>query len=220
MLFVVAISLAGGRVTHGEVYGVFALAAPLQALSVLAAAVLRGGGRSGIGLLFEVGLAQGLAAVGVVVLGAAGGVTATGIGMAFLLSQGVVCALSLWMVRSVWSDAPRPVLADVPAAASRSELTSMMTSSLLIYVLTWSPLLVLAAVGSTHDASLYGAAARFPTAVAILPAVLVAVVLPSLIASFAQTGWRKETEGWPGSIGSPPPEPDSSVSRCSPQRHG
>lgn len=185
VLFVVVVGLSGDRIDQGEVYGVFALAAPLQALSVLGAAVLRGGGRSGVGLLFEVGLAQGLAALAVGVLGATGGVTATGIGMIFVLAQAVVCALSLWMVRSVWSDSPRPDLDDVPAAASRSELTSMMTSSLLIYALTWSPLLVLAALGSPRDASLYGAAARFPTAVAIIPAVLVAVVLPGLIASFA-----------------------------------
>ena len=61
----------------------------------------------------------------------------------------------------------------------------MMSSGLLFYVLTWSPLLVLAIMGSAHDTSLYGAAARFPTAVAIIPTVLVTAVLPGLIASFA-----------------------------------
>lgn len=179
----VVIALAGDRVADARAYLVFALAVPLQALAVLAAAVLRGGGRHGVGALVEVGLAQGLAALGVVVLAVGGRASAGSVAVVFVVAQGAVCALALWLVRSVWGTGP--ALPDPPAPASRSQLLSMMGSGLLFYVLTWSPLLVLAVMGSAHDTSLYGAAARFPTAVAIIPTVLVTAVLPGLIASFA-----------------------------------
>lgn len=181
-LALLVVLLARGHVANAGTYVVFALAVPLQALSVLGAAVLRGGGRSGLGALVEVGLSQGLATVGVLVLGATGHAGAETVAAAFVLSQAIVCALALGLVPSVWQSYSNP---SPPVPADRSELVSMMASGLLFYVLTWSPLLVLAVLGSTRDLSLYGAAARFPTAVAIIPTVLVTAVLPRLIASFA-----------------------------------
>lgn len=167
----------------GTAYVVFALSVPFQSLGVLASALLRAGGMSGRGAFAEFGLAQGIAAAVTVVLGAADAADPTRVGLAFTGSWVLVCAWAFVAARRAWHGGavadvavPRPTLASLGA---------MMSSSLLFYLLTWSPIAVLMFVATQTDVAWFGAAARFPTLIALVPTIQLTAGLPVIAAHVA-----------------------------------
>lgn len=60
-----------------------------------------------------------------------------------------------------------------------------MTSSLMFYLLTWSPIAVLMVVATQTDVAWFGAAARFPTLIALVPTIQLTAGLPVIAAHVA-----------------------------------
>jgi O-antigen/teichoic acid export membrane protein len=165
------------------VYAAFALSIPFQSAGVLASALLRAGGMSGRGAFAEFGLAQGIAAVITVALGAAGAADPTRVGLVFTGSWVLVSVWAFLAGRRAWQTG-----GGADAALARPTLGSlgaMMSSSLLFYLLTWSPIAVLMLVATQTDVAWFGAAARFPTLIALVPTIQLTAGLPIIAAHVA-----------------------------------
>lgn len=179
---VVALLLASPR--DISAYLVFALSIPFQSLGVLASALLRAGGMSGRGAFAEFGLAQGIAAALTVALGTADAADPTRVAVAFTGSWVLVCAWALAAARGAWQTGSAPhAISNRPTFGS---LVAMMSSSLLFYLLTWSPIAVLMLVATPTDVAWFGAAARFPTIIALVPTIQLTAGLPVIAAHVAQ----------------------------------
>lgn len=178
---VVALLLVAPR--DSSAYLVFALSVPFQSLGVLSSALLRAGGMSGRGAFAEFGLAQGIAAIVTVALGASGAADPTRVGVAFTGSWMLVCAWAFVAARRAWQ-AGGGTHAPV-ARPDLGALGAMMSSSLLFYLLTWSPIAVLMLVATQTDVAWYGAAARFPTLIALVPTIQLTAGLPIIAAHVA-----------------------------------
>lgn len=165
------------------VYTVFALSIPFQSISVLCSALLRAGGQAGRGAFAEFGLAQGIAAVATIVLAATDAADPARVGVAFTASWAIVSVWSLVAVGRVWQTeasglkTPRPTLASLGA---------MMSSSLLFYALTWSPIFVLVLVSTQAEVAWFGAAARFPTLIALVPTIQLTAGMPIIASHIAR----------------------------------
>ncbi len=177
---VVVVALQLVSVGERAAYTAFALSIPFQSVGVLCSALLRAGGQAGRGAFAEVGLAQGIAAAVTVVLVAADAADPARVGLAFTGSWALVSAWSLVAARRAWQteahaglETPRPTL---------GSLGAMMSSSLLFYALTWSPIGVLVLVSTQTEVAWFGAAARFPTLIALVPTIQLTAGLP-IIAS-------------------------------------
>jgi O-antigen/teichoic acid export membrane protein len=162
------------------VYAAFALSIPFQCIGVLASALLRAGGMSGRGAFAEFGLAQGIAAAITAVLGAADAADPTRVGLAFTGSWVLVGAWASLAARRAWQTGGGAD--EAVARPTLGSLGAMMSSSLLFYLLTWSPIAVLMLVATQTDVAWFGAAARFPTLIALVPTIQLTAGLP-IIAS-------------------------------------
>lgn len=176
LLAVTALQVVPLAADNRTAYTAFALSIPFQCLGVLCSSLLRAGGCAGRGAFAEVGLAQGIAAVVTAVLALTADADPTSVGVAFALSWALVCGWSLLAVKRVWQ-ASGPAGTTARRTTIRS-LFAMMTSSLLFYILTWAPLGVLLVVASQTDVAWYGAAARFPTLIALVPTIQLTAGLP------------------------------------------
>ena len=168
----------------GAVYTAFALSIPFQSVGVLASALLRAGGMSGRGAFAEFGLAQGIAAAVTIVLGVADAAGPTRVGLAFSASWVLVCAWALLAARRAWQTGDAPA-AGAGARPTLGSLAAMMSSSLLFYLLTWSPIAVLVLVATQTDVAWFGAAARFPTLIALVPTIQLTAGLPIIASHIA-----------------------------------
>jgi O-antigen/teichoic acid export membrane protein len=178
---VVVVALQLVSVEDKAAYTAFALSIPFQSVGVLCSALLRAGGQAGRGAFAEVGLAQGIAAAATIVLVAADAADPARVGLAFTGSWALVCAWSLVAARRAWqTEAPPGTVTPRPTLSS---LGAMMSSSLLFYVLTWSPIGVLVLVSTQSEVAWFGAAARFPTLIALVPTIQLTAGLP-IIASY------------------------------------
>ena len=165
---VVALQLVSPE--NGPAFTAFALSIPFQSVGVLSSALLRAGGRGGRGAFAEFGLAQGIAAAATLVLGAVDAADPTRVGLVFTGSWALVCVWSIVAAGRTWQSGMSPDAA-VASRPTLSSLGAMMSSSLLFYLLTWSPIGVLVVVSTQTEVAWFGAAARFPTLIALVPTI-------------------------------------------------
>lgn len=182
------LELVVGRTGSTLPYAIFAWSVPFQCIAVLSSALLRAANRAALGAFAEVGLAQGAAAVITVALHQVGLSTVSSVSAGFTFATAAVGVWSWAQAQKVWQDeslavADAPVMTHAPAG--RAELSATMWSSVLFYALTWSPIGVLLVLSTNEQVSLYGAAARLPTLIALIPIVQLTGSLPVIAAHVA-----------------------------------
>lgn len=161
-----------------------------QAFAVIAGSVLRGRGRLGLGIIAELGSIPTLSIVFLLILRAAGLLSLTSALISLVAASWLT---ALWAVifavatiGKVSEMAPRSdVLNFRSFFGSRfRQLSSMMGTSLLFYILTWAPLYALSIASSLVNVSYYTTAARFANIVALVPAIQVAYLSPAFARHF------------------------------------
>jgi O-antigen/teichoic acid export membrane protein len=163
-----------------------------QALAVTAGAVLRARGQMARGTFAELGSTPTIT-IGVMGLLAFNG--ELNLTKALLALTVASWATAVWSIPAALSS-----LRGLPAAATTEvtfrhfvksrtwQLASMMGTSLLFYVLTWSPLYALTISGSLSSVSYFTTAARLANIVSLVPVIQVAYLAPA----FARHFHRKE----------------------------
>ena len=161
-----------------------------QVFAVLAGAVLRGRGHLAMGIIAELGSIPVLSIAILWALSLFGTLDVT----AALLSVAVASWLTaMWAVPAaivVLRGEATPLAASdmggfLGFVRSRSrQLTSMMGTSLLFYVLTWSPLYALSFMSSLANVSYFTTAARLANLVSLIPSLQVAYLAPSFARFF------------------------------------
>lgn len=161
-----------------------------QAFTVIAGSVLRGRGRLGLGITAELG---SIPAITIVLM-----LTSEVFGTLSLATALVSLSVASW-VTALWA-----VLAAIGLLRSQADtlpqfggkgfrafiagrlgqLSSMMGTSLLFYLLTWSPLYALSIASSLTNVSYYTAAARLANVVALVPTIQVAYLSPAFARHF------------------------------------
>jgi O-antigen/teichoic acid export membrane protein len=155
------------------------------ALSVLCGSTLRGNGRMAAGTLAELGTVPAVVTVMQAIfwyLGVANLVTA------LLLLVGAAWAALAWsfpaMAATIRSR-PRPATADTTGLVAYlkrnfARLGSMMGSALLIYAITWAPVLILGAVASVTEVGYFTVAQRVAVIVTFISTVQVSYMAPRI----------------------------------------
>jgi O-antigen/teichoic acid export membrane protein len=157
-----------------------------QALSVLAGAILRGGGRLATGTLAELGSIPALTLM--LLIGAAAVSRPTLTGSALDLTAGSWLT-AIWAVPAAVR-ALRTIPSNARADQSSRSITQflgnhvgrmapMMGTSLLFYVLTWAPLFILAVTRGPGDVAFFTVAARLAALITLVPSVQVSYLAPA-----------------------------------------
>ena len=160
------------------------------ALSVLAAAVMRGAGRLGAGTMAELGSVPVLVSLGLLVANASDDATV-------LVAVAATC-IAFW-VTAAWSGvaawrvlpaAAGPALALRPTAVNEGRsLVHFLVTALATFFLVWVPVLALGFVGTTVDVALYNSGARLAAFVGLVSAIQVSY----LATEFAKLGALGDT---------------------------
>lgn len=200
----IGVVFAGLKVTGytlpglGEQWMLLILSAAVpQALAVIAGSVLRGRGRLGVGIIAELGSIPALSIVLLLICDVSGVLSLT---TALLSLVAASWLTALWAVVAavamVRNDGELP--RQSPDAGFRKfiasrvgQLSSMMGTSLLFYLLTWSPLYALSIASSLANVSYYTSAARFANLVALVPSIQVAYLSPAFARHFQRNEIRE-----------------------------
>lgn len=158
------------------------VAVPPMALSVLAGAVLRGRGRVAYGTLAELGSTPVLAGIGIWV---AAHVTHMTLGKVLCILVVASVVTVAWSIPVVFhcsrverrNSEPRLKLYAYLRSNHRA-LVSMMGTSVLFYLITWSPLFALAAVSTSRQVSYFAVSARIAAFIALIPAIQTSYLAP------------------------------------------
>jgi O-antigen/teichoic acid export membrane protein len=165
-----------------------------QAFAVIAGSVLRGRGRLGLGITAELGSIPTITILLMLTYGALGALSLATALLSLVVASWIT---AVWAVIAVVSTLHQQDdragesagTGFVAFTADRvGQLASMMGTSLLFYLLTWSPLYALSISSSLANVSYYTAAARFANLVALVPSIQVAYLSPA----FARLFQRKE----------------------------
>jgi len=163
-----------------------------QAFSVIAGAVLRGRGHLATGIIAELGSIPVLSILLLLTLSSFGALNLT---TALLALAGASWLTALWAIpvaiasirEERRSSARLTVSGLKPYLRSRfGPLSSMMGTSLLFYVLTWSPLYALSFMSSLTNVSYFAIAARLANLVSLVPTLQVSYLAPAFARSFHQ----------------------------------
>lgn len=171
----------------GWILGLGAACVAPAALSVLAAAVLRGAGRFGAGTMAELGSVPALVSIGLVLAKASDGATVLVAVAATCLAFWVTAAwscLAAWRVLPPAAGPARAVRATV--VAEGRGLAHFLVTALATFFLVWVPVLALGFVGTTVDVALYNSGARLAAFVGLVSAIQVTY----LATAFAGLGAR------------------------------
>ncbi len=163
------------------------------ALSVAAGAVLRGAGKVASGTIAELGSTPAiatLALLGYTVFAHAG---LPQVVLAYALGNLLTAAWSLplaakQLTRDASLSRSHPAL-DVARGHGR-QLSSMMGTSLMFYLLTWSPVLILGAVAPSAEVAYFNVAARLAAFITLIPSIQAAYLTPR----FALLHYRGDLE--------------------------
>ena len=146
-------------------------------------AILRACDRLTTGIIVEMGLAQGVAAIlllaGVVPHDLSGALAGYAAGAV------IACLVGLADVRRHFTPAPRAVSASGRAAVVT--LFSMMSTVVLYYALPWAPLIVIGARATPAEAAYYAVALRMASFMAVVPNIQVTYLAP-IMAGLAHRG--------------------------------
>ena len=161
-----------------------------QAFAVVAGSVLRGRGRLALGIIAELGSIPAVSIVLLLLCGASGILSLTTALLSFVAASWLT---ALWAVAAAAATLQsEPVLPGEPTGGGFREfllshlgqLSSMMGTSLLFYLLTWSPLYALSIASSLANVSYYTAAARLANLVALVPSIQVSYLSPAFARHF------------------------------------
>lgn len=154
------------------------------ALSVTAGAVLRAGGRIASGTIAELGSPFALAAVLLVAFGFSDRRDLVAAVAALTLGFALTAAWSLPLaVRQVGRD-DRATYGMIVRRHGR-QLSSMMGTSLLFYLLTWAPVLILGAVSDPAEVAYFNVAARIAAFVTLVPSIQTSYLTPRFAKLFS-----------------------------------
>lgn len=156
------------------------------ALSVTASAALRGAGRIATGTIAELGSAQAIAAALILMTSVASRVSLLNVIVAFLAGHLVTALWSFVTATRVLPRRQAPARPFHAGRAHRAPLLSMMGTSLMFYLLTWSPVLILGAVSTTDQVAHYNAAARVAAFVSLIPVIQASYLTPQFARLFSQ----------------------------------
>ncbi|WP_349899463.1 MATE family efflux transporter [Parafrigoribacterium soli] len=165
-----------------------------QAFAVIAGAVLRVQGRLALGIVAELGSIPGLSILFLLLAEALGFLD---LAVALLTLAAASWITALWAVPAAISSVraiPRQPSTELTGAFVRflrcriPQMSSMMGTSLLFYVLSWAPLYALSFMSTLANVSYYTAAARLANLISLVPSLQVSYLAPV----FAQLFWKKD----------------------------
>jgi len=165
-----------------------AISIPFQCYAILNSAVLRAIGHAAEGAVAEMGLTQGLAALGVLVAWRFDTVTGNRVAIVFVCASVVTAAYSWLAVRFRLG---KRVIHEPMKTGTRHkalvEMASMMSSSVLYLSLAWLPILGLWIASSPAQVAFFATAARLAMMLNLIPTVQMTAVIPR-VAELFKTG--------------------------------
>ena len=169
----------------GSPLRLLAISIPFQGYAILNSAVLRAIGRAAEGAFAEMGLTQGLAGLGILVVWRFGTVTSDHVAIAFVCGSVATAAYSWFAVRIRLG---KHVVHDRLEASTRrkalGEMGNMTLSSVLFLSLAWLPILGLWIASSPAQVAFFVTAARLSTMLNLIPTIQMTAVLPRVAELF------------------------------------
>jgi O-antigen/teichoic acid export membrane protein len=151
--------------------------------SVILGAILRACERLTTGIIVEMGLAQGVAAI--LLLADLVAHDLTGALLGYTIGASIACLVGLVAVYHHFT--PTPAGAVDTSRASAVTLFSMMATMALYYALPWAPLIVIGARASPEEAAYYAVALRMAGFMGVVPNIQVTYLAP-IMAGLAHRG--------------------------------
>lgn len=161
-----------------------------QGFAIIAGSILRGRGRLSTGIIAELGSLPALSILLLLLFQVSGMLTLTTALLALAAASWITglwsvgAALATFRAERQFGDRFSAVGFRRFVVGRARQLSSMMGSSLLFYLLTWSPLFALSIESSLANVSYYTAAARFANLVALVPSIQVAYLSPAFARYF------------------------------------